>query len=174
MPNHSANTASGIDAASKASQPGQEEGRYGQRSNSSIAAAIPAIASYLGVKRSGDLRTIYSRRTVIVLLSKQISLLALGASCRLHYPLVLVILTEAPMPKSSHVDSLHSVSAPACDRDDSTDHLHGTGELEVDLFTEIDWEEIDPPEGSPDAKEIPHEDAKAEICEYLGIPAGSL
>jgi hypothetical protein len=58
---------------------------------------------------------------------------------------------------------------------DGTIH-YPDGTMEVDgwLFDPIDWDELDPPEGSPDAEEIPDEVVWAKMCKRLGIPPGSL
>jgi hypothetical protein len=57
--------------------------------------------------------------------------------------------------------------------DGTIDHPDGTVELNG-YFFEIDWDELDPPEGHPDAQTVPHEVVVAEICERLGLPPGSL
>lgn len=64
-------------------------------------------------------------------------------------------------------------AAPVHWPDGTIDHPDGTVEFNG-YFFEIDWDEIDPPEGHPDAQELPHEAAMAEICQQLGFPPGSL
>ena len=53
------------------------------------------------------------------------------------------------------------------------DHPDGTVEYNG-YFFEINWDELDPPEGHPDAEEVPHEEVVTEMCELLGLPPGSL
>ena len=55
--------------------------------------------------------------------------------------------------------------------------VQGEGTVEVDgyvLEADIDWDELDPPEGDPGGEEIPHEVVMAEMCALLGLPPGSL
>jgi hypothetical protein len=54
------------------------------------------------------------------------------------------------------------------------DYPDGTAELNGYFFERIAWDELDPPQGHPDAEEVPHEVVMNEICEILGIPPGSL
>jgi len=60
----------------------------------------------------------------------------------------------------------------ALQSDLAIEHLDGTLELNG-YFFEVDWDEIDPPEGHPDAQEIPHETVVAEIRAFLGAPDDS-
>jgi hypothetical protein len=59
--------------------------------------------------------------------------------------------------------------------DGTIDHSDGTIECNGEIldFGEIDWDELDPPEGSPDAEEIPDEVVWANACKLLGLPPGS-
>jgi hypothetical protein len=54
--------------------------------------------------------------------------------------------------------------------DGTIDHPDGRIECNGEIldFGEIDWDELDPPEGSPDAEEIPHEVVMAEIRKKFG------
>ena len=74
---------------------------------------------------------------------------------------------SARSPVTGHVDD---PSALRPDR--AIEHLDGTLELNG-YFFEVDWDEIDPPEGHPDAQEIPHETVVAEIRALLGAPNDS-
>ena len=74
---------------------------------------------------------------------------------------------SARAPVTGHVDD---PSALCPDR--AIEHLDGTLELNG-YFFEVDWDEIDPPEGHPDAQEIPHETVVAEIRAFLGAPDDS-
>lgn len=49
------------------------------------------------------------------------------------------------------------------------------GDLELDGFRfTLHWDWLDPPKGHPDAEEIADAEAMAELCESLGLPAGTL
>lgn len=53
--------------------------------------------------------------------------------------------------------------------DGSIDHPDGTIEVNGYLFDPIDWDELDPPEGSPGAVEIPHDVVVAQIAKEFGF-----
>ena len=71
------------------------------------------------------------------------------------------------------MDDPNSLRAPVVSEDGVIDHPDGTVEIDG-YFFEINWDEIDPPDGSADGPGIPHEEAMAEVCRQLGLPPGSL
>jgi hypothetical protein len=62
---------------------------------------------------------------------------------------------------------------PARCEDGTITHADGTIELNGELF-EVDWNELDPPEGHPDAEEIDDDVVWAGVCDSLGLAPGTL
>lgn len=53
--------------------------------------------------------------------------------------------------------------------DGTIDHPDGTTEFNGYLFDPVDWNELDPPAGSPDAVTISHEQVMAEMAAKYGF-----
>src|SRR5690348_3759894 len=70
-------------------------------------------------------------------------------------------------------DSVRHANGSIHHVDGTIDHPDGTVEFDGYLY-DLNWDELDPPEGDPGAEEIPHEVVMAEICAQLGLPPGSL
>ena len=71
------------------------------------------------------------------------------------------------------MDDFNALRGSVVLEDAVIDHPDGT--VEVDgYFFEVDWDEIDPPDGSAEGPDIPHEEAMAEACKQLGLPPGSM
>jgi hypothetical protein len=54
------------------------------------------------------------------------------------------------------------------------EYLDGRMEFNGLMFDPPDWDEIDPPEGHPDAVGIPHDEVMKRLRESLGLPPRSV